>query len=275
MMNKRMFIFSGGMIRCDLNNLVALSTLGDANTHEAKSIWAESPISCFLIENDNGLVLFDTGAHPDAMTERWDAENRRKTPVEFTGNDFILENLNSLGYSPDDVKYVVLSHLHEDHAGCLEYFHRSKILVSEVELAQTMKLYAINKNMAAYIRNDIQKWLEADLDWVTIPEDEKEVDLLDGIQIFNFGAGHTFGMLGMMVSMPKEGNFIFASDTINTAENYGYPIRYPGCAYDSRGYMKTVEQIHKLAEKYHASVLFGHDGEQFRQVKKGPSAWYE
>lgn len=274
-MNKRMFVFSGGMIRCDLNNLVNLATLGDRNNHEAKSVWAESPISCFLVENSEGLVLFDTGAHPKAMTERWDSENRRKTPVEFEGNDFIVENLKALGYTPDDVKYVVISHLHEDHAGCLEYFKHSKIIVNDFELAQTMKLYAINKGMAAYIRNDIKMWLDAGLDWNTVGEDEQEIELMDGIKILNFGSGHTFGMLGMMVSMPKDGTFIFASDTINTAANYGYPIRYPGATYDSRGYMKTVEKIHKIADKNAATVLFGHDGEQFRAIKKGPAEWYE
>jgi len=274
-MNKRMYIFSGGMIRCDMNNLVCLSTLGDANCHEAASIWAESPISCFLIENDEGLVLFDTGAHPDAMTTRWDSENRRKTPVEFGKDDFIVSNLRELGYKPDDVKYVVLSHLHEDHAGCLEYFTKSKVIVSDVELAQTMRLYAVNKGMAAYIRNDIKQWLNVGLDWNTISEDETEIDLMDGVKIFNFGSGHTFGMLVMLVSLGRDGCFILASDTLNTAANYGYPIKYPGCAYDTIGFVKTAEKIHKLAEKYHATVIFGHDGEQYKQVKKGPTEWYE
>lgn len=274
-MNKKMYIFSGGMIRCDLNNLVCLATLGDINHHEMPSVWAESPISCFLIENDDGLVLFDTGAHPDAMTERWDSENRRKTPVTFGAHDFIVTNLKEIGYTPDDVKYVVLSHLHEDHAGCLEYFTHSKVIVSDVELAQTMRLYAVNKGMAAYIRNDITQWLKAGLDWNTIAEDTFETDLADGVKIFNFGSGHTFGMLVMMVTLPKEGNVILASDTLNTAANYGYPIQYPGCAYDTRGYMKTAEKIHKLAEQYHARVIFGHDGEQYKQVKIGPAQWYE
>ncbi len=274
-MNQKMYVFSGGMIRCDLNNLVCLATLGDANHHETSSIWAESPISCFLVENDKGLVLFDTGAHPDAMTERWDSENRRKTPVEFDEHSFIVDNLKAIGYTPDDVDYVVLSHLHEDHAGCLEYFTKSKIIVSDTELAQTMKLYAVNKGMAAYIRNDIRHWLDAGLDWNTVSDDETEIDLMDGVKILNFGSGHTFGMLGLLVTLPNSGSFILASDTLNTAKNYGYPICYPGAAYDTRGYMKTAERIHKLAERYNAQVIFGHDGDQYRQIKKGPAAWYD
>mgnify|MGYP001101154475 FL=1 len=70
MANKRMYIISGGMIRCDLANMVCMPVMGNAKEHEVKSIWAYSPITCMLIENEDGLVLFDTGCHPDAMTKR-------------------------------------------------------------------------------------------------------------------------------------------------------------------------------------------------------------
>jgi glyoxylase-like metal-dependent hydrolase (beta-lactamase superfamily II) len=55
----------------------------------------------FLIETQSGLVLCDTG-------------------LGQTNENGILklhENIQSLGYGPDDVKYVLMSHLHKDHAG--------------------------------------------------------------------------------------------------------------------------------------------------------------
>jgi glyoxylase-like metal-dependent hydrolase (beta-lactamase superfamily II) len=42
--------------------------------------------------------------------------------------------LRRLGLSPDDVRWVVLTHLHTDHAGGLAHFPKSEFLVSRTEL---------------------------------------------------------------------------------------------------------------------------------------------
>lgn len=267
MANKRMYVISGGMIHCDLANMVCMPVLGNAKEHEVKSIWAESPITCMLIENEDGLVLFDTGCHPKAMTERWDEGNRNRTPVSIGEKEGVLAALNMLGYSADDVKYVVLSHLHEDHAGCIEFFERSKIVVSDRELTGAMRLYALHGDMGGYIKNDIHAWLEKELDWEVVPDEEEELELLDGLRVINFGPGHTFGMMGLLVTLKESGNYLLVSDCVNTSLNYGPPIRFPGLAYDTIGYRKTVERIWRLAKQYRAKVLFGHDIEQYRQLK--------
>lgn len=60
----------------------------------------------FLIPTDAGLVLCDTGL---GYTD----ENGRLQ---------LYDNLHKLGYRPDDVKYVLMSHLHKDHAGGMVTF---------------------------------------------------------------------------------------------------------------------------------------------------------
>lgn len=270
MANRRMYIVSGGMIMCDLCNMVCMPVMGNAREHEVKSIWAYSPITCMLIENQEGLVLFDTGCHPRAMTERWNEENRLRTPVTIGEHEGILAALKQLGYGPDDVKYVVLSHLHEDHAGCLEFFRKAQVFVSDKELRETMKLYALRGDMGGYIANDIRVWLEQGVNWNLIEDEQQEEELLEGIRILNFGSGHTFGMMGLLVTLPESGNFILASDCINTKENYGPPLRYPGLAYDTIGYRKTIERIRRLEKQYQAKVLFGHDIDQYRSLKFVP-----
>ena len=94
--------------------------------------------------------------------------------------------------------------------------------------------------------------------------------MLEGIRILNFGSGHTFGMMGLLVTLPESGNFILASDCINTKANYGPPLRYPGLAYDTIGYRKTIERIRRLEKQYQAKVLFGHDIDQYRSLKFVP-----
>jgi len=55
----------------------------------------------FLIKTESGLVICDTGlGHTDDR-----------------GVLKLHNNIRKLGYEPDDVKYVLMSHLHKDHAG--------------------------------------------------------------------------------------------------------------------------------------------------------------
>lgn len=265
-----MYVISGGMIHCDLSNMVCMPVMGNALTPEVKSIWAESPITCMLIENEDGLVLFDTGCHPEAMETRWDEGNKLRTPVTLKPQEGVLQALKILGYHPEDVTHVVVSHLHEDHAGCIEFFENAEIIVSDQELTGTMRLYALHGDMGGYIKNDIKAWLDKEISWSLIANEEEERELMDGIKIINFGSGHTFGMMGLLVSLKNNGNFLLVSDCVNTKKNYGPPICFPGLAYDTIGYQKTIEKIHRLEKQYHARVLFGHDIEQYRTLRFVP-----
>ena len=271
----KMYVMANGILENDSANLVALPKLATSENHHTVSDWIISPVYTVLIEHPDGLVLFDTACHPDAMKGRWDSGNMLRTPYIVKENELLPNTLKKIGYKPDDIKYVVLSHLHEDHAGCLEMFTKAQIYVNDEELKQVLRLYALNGDMGAYIRNDIKAWLDTQLNWVPVDPETKEVELLEGITILNFGPGHTFGLMGLLVSLPNTGNVILASDTINTSKNYGPPILFPGRVYDSIGYNKTVQRIAKLAKEKQARVFFGHDVDQFATLKKSTEGYYD
>lgn len=60
----------------------------------------------FLIESSNGLILCDAG-----LGFRTDEDEL-----------LIHHNIRKLGFEPEDVKYVLMSHLHKDHTGGLVDF---------------------------------------------------------------------------------------------------------------------------------------------------------
>ncbi|WP_149913220.1 MBL fold metallo-hydrolase [Sphingobacterium cavernae] len=60
----------------------------------------------FLIESTNGLILCDAG-----LGFRTDEDEL-----------LIHQNIRKLGFEPEDVKYVLMSHLHKDHTGGLVDF---------------------------------------------------------------------------------------------------------------------------------------------------------
>ncbi len=271
----KMYVMANGILECDKANLIAMPKLATSENKHTTSDWVISPVYTVLIEHADGLVLFDTACHPDAMKSRWDRANMLRTPYSFKESELLPNTLRQLGYGPDDISCVVLSHLHEDHAGCLEFFTKSKIYVSDEELKQTLRLYALNGNMGGYIRSDIRAWLDAGLNWVPVDSETKTLELLPGLTILNFGPGHTFGMMGMLVALKNTGNVILASDAINTSTNLGPPIQFPGLAYDTIGYYKTVQAISRLATEKHAQILFGHDVDQFATLKKAAENYYE
>jgi glyoxylase-like metal-dependent hydrolase (beta-lactamase superfamily II) len=271
----KLFVLANGLLMCDRANLLAMPNLGTKDKPHTTSEWVESPVYAALIEHPGGLALFDAGCNPDAMNGRWDEASVQRTPYIASEKDSLLHTLSRLGYSADDIDYVVISHLHEDHAGCLEYFTKSQIYVSDTELAQTMKLYATRQPAGGYIMKDIESWLRAGLHWNLIEDSTAEYELLPGIRILNFGPGHTFGMLGLRLDLLNTGTVILPSDAVNTAENFGPPIRYPGLAWDTRGYYNTIRRIADLKRATNAKIWYSHDAEFYKTLIKSDEGYYD
>ena len=72
-------------------------------------------LRCLLIEHDDGLVLVDTG-----LGNKEDAKFRDIYGVVNEGKHGrtgLEDALAELGHAPDDVRWVINTHLHFDHAG--------------------------------------------------------------------------------------------------------------------------------------------------------------
>ena len=98
---------------------------------------------------------------------------------------------------------------------------------------------------------------------------------LDGIHLLSFGSGHAFGMLGLLLELPKTGNVILTSDAIYYRENIGPPVKLPGIIRDPGGYRKTLDLILQIAKDYNAQLWLGHDMAQFRELTKSDQGYYE
>src|SRR3954452_13549510 len=102
--------------------------------------WADPlPIHAFAIEHPEGAIVVDTGESARAAERgyypRWHPYFRFAVRFHVTPEEEIGPQLERAGISPRDVRRVVLTHLHADHAGGLGYFPAAEILVSRTELA--------------------------------------------------------------------------------------------------------------------------------------------
>jgi glyoxylase-like metal-dependent hydrolase (beta-lactamase superfamily II) len=233
------------------------------------------PVPVFLFDHPEGRVLFDTACDPEGMSKNWPEMNKQVSPLIAGADEHLPARLKQLGISPEDIKYVVMSHLHTDHAGCLKLFKKAEVFVSDIELMQALKQLALREYKPAYIESDIKGWLASELNWRLVGSEVKEYELLPGLTIVNFGAGHTFGMLGLLAELPKSGNFLIVADALYTKDNLGPPVKLAGLVHDEEGYIHTAEFIREYAEKHNAAILFGHDSAQFELLVKSTEGYYE
>jgi glyoxylase-like metal-dependent hydrolase (beta-lactamase superfamily II) len=86
-----------------------------------KSLWSRTnpadennmcswSMRCLLIEDGNRLILIDTGIG-DKQSEKFFSH------YYLFGDDDLKLNLKKIGFSPDDITDVFLTHLHFDHCG--------------------------------------------------------------------------------------------------------------------------------------------------------------
>jgi glyoxylase-like metal-dependent hydrolase (beta-lactamase superfamily II) len=107
--------------------------------------WTEPlPILAWLIEHPEGLIVVDTGetarvAEPGYFT-RWNPYFRLALREWVAPEQEIGPQLRALGFAPDDVSRVVLTHFHTDHAGGLAHFPKSEIVTSRVDYREARGL---------------------------------------------------------------------------------------------------------------------------------------
>ena len=70
---------------------------------------------CLLVEHDGGLVLVDSGLgnkEPPKFRDIYGVDN-----AGADGRTWLEDGIRALGHAPDDVRVLVNTHLHFDHAG--------------------------------------------------------------------------------------------------------------------------------------------------------------
>lgn len=95
----------------------------------------QSGALCLLIESNDGLVLVDTGLGTRDYVHQpgilWTF--KLVTIVPLDPEEAVVRQIPKLGYQPEDVRHIVLTHMHFDHAGGLPDFPWAKIHVHRRE----------------------------------------------------------------------------------------------------------------------------------------------
>jgi N-acyl homoserine lactone hydrolase len=134
--------------------------------------WTEPlPIFAFAIEHPEGVIVVDTGetarvAEPGYFP-RWSPFFRFAVREHVERDEEIGPQLERLGIEPGDVCWVVMTHLHTDHAGGLPHFANSEILVSRTEMQYATGLRG---RLRGYVNKPWPAWFDPTL--VDLPSNE-------------------------------------------------------------------------------------------------------
>lgn len=224
--------------------------------------WAGVPTHCVYIEHPDGKLIWDAGV-PRNWEEHWAPTGFQDFfPVDEVTEDMWLDSrLRQLGLEAGDLDYLLLSHLHFDHAGQANLWKNTdtKIICSKDEHDGAFGYEGYS--LGAHIKSDYE-----DLPFQTI---EGDTEILPGITLLQT-PGHTWGTMSLQVDLKDEGTMIFTSDAIYLKENFGPPAVGAGIVFDTRKWFGSVEKIRGIAEKTDATVVFGHSEDQIKTLKTLP-----
>ena len=121
------------------------------------------PIYTWVIEHNEGIIVVDTGetsrVHERGYHPTWHPFYRRAVCFSVHPDEEIGPQLRTRGISPRDVRQVVLTHLHTDHAGGLVHLTGSKFWVAGQELRRAA---GFGGRVQGYLPHRWPRWWQAE-----------------------------------------------------------------------------------------------------------------
>ena len=218
------------------------------------------PMACrclLLVTDDNKTVLFETGIgyfFEPKLKERFGVVESKHC---------LLDNLKNLGVDHSDIDYVVLSHMHFDHAGGLlsswEEGIDSELLFPNAHFITGEKQWK-HANKPHYRDNasflpELNR-LIAETGRLVLVNESNDSDIIDKVS-FSFSDGHTPGLMLSEITTDN-GPLVFCSDLI-PGEHW---VHLPICMGYDRFPEKLIDEKKQLLENLvqrGGRLFFTHD----------------
>lgn len=180
-----------------------------------------------------------------------------------------LELLDRIGVRPEDVRHVILSHLHWDHYAGDEFYPNARYHVHQKELEYvTGPLMRFTTYAQHYNFKAIEHLLHLHFSGrVHLIQDERE-EICEGITCLRTG-GHTPGLMSVAVETTG-GTKVICSDVVPRYRNIS-EMTPCGIHYDVTEALQALETVSRMTRSVD-DILPGHDPaitERYPQVAPG------
>jgi N-acyl homoserine lactone hydrolase len=214
------------------------------------------PVTCFFVELDDQLIVFDTGMSPAVIEDpvgHWGRLAETLVAPMLETDQLLSSRLAQAGYGVDDVTLLVNSHLHHDHSGQNSIFAGARTLVRRREFEYARK---------------VGQRLGAGFCWVDIAQDREPafIEHDDEHALDEAGAltllptpGHSPGHQALRVRFPSGATFVLGGDVAYSTGSDG-SLRPPPklVNFDDGAAHRSAERIDAEAEAG-ADIVLTHD----------------
>ena len=220
------------------------------------------PIYAWVIEHPEGLIVVDTGetarvAEPGYFP-RWHPYYWRGVQERLTPEEEIGPQLENRWLDLAQVRWVVLTHLHTDHAGGLHHFPHSEILIDPREYANASGLRG---RLRGFLPNRWPTWLRPTLiDFAPVPfgpfAQSRPLTAAGDVVIVPT-PGHMVGHVSVVVRTDEVSYFLAGDTSYNQALMLEEQV--DGVAPDEVAARDTLHRIRVLAQQELLVYLPAHD----------------
>ena len=213
-----------------------------------KNIRYRGSLQNYLIDTGSEVILVDTGIPAGTPEEVPD-----ETSAAYTGEDICtyMEAFEALGYKPEQVTKILLTHRHSDHSGELRSFPNAKIYVNEEELgAEELKgldnLVPVSFTDGAYYN---------------FPECQK---IQDGIYLIK-AKGHTRGNSIIIVEM--DGLFYMIHGDITYVDEALYENKLSVVYDDLAAARETLDRVREFVRNHPTVYISTHSPQGYENLE--------
>lgn len=251
----KLYTFDGGTVMVNNLELFSQDTTYKGQTKEFADAF-------YVISHPDGNLMWDAGL-PEMLVGM--AEPFTPPPGAFSVSrrDSVLNQLKSIGMTPDDIKYIALSHTHFDHSGHANVLKNATWLVQEAEYSMITSDEVKNgENVGLY---------DAIAELTKVKKLNGDHDVFgDGSVIIKSMPGHTPGHQVLFLDLPENGPTLLTGDLYHLYENREFK-RVPIFNFDVAQTLESMDAFETFAKEKGAKVYLQHQKEDFNKMPKAPN----
>lgn len=223
------------------------------------------PVYMYLIDHPQGLVAVDTGIAKDHWFDF------QQPGMDVPEDLRIDRQISALGFRPDQVRYVIQTHLHADHTGGMPHLPNAQFIVRREELREAWwpeERLPVGGPYTYADYKDCRSFQYIEL------EDNVDYDVFgDGSVVCIDTKGHSRGHQSVVVRLPNSGTIVIAADAASLKEQIDDCDAPGGHLWSTEASMIAIDRLRALRERG-ALVLLGHEPGQADNLKFAP-AYYD
>src|SRR5713101_3015749 len=177
----------------------------------------------------------------------------------------IVDRLKELRVTPEQVKYVGISHFHGDHTGQLAPFTNATLLIGKGDWDQiTSPTPMQGANVAGF-----KSWIDEKRKVEPLALDKDVFG--DGSVIVLRTPGHTPGHSSLLVRLKEMGPVLLTGDLVHFRENYESG-GVPWFNFDRAATVASIERMKQIVANLKATVVIQHDMRDIAKLPAFPAA---